>query len=370
MKQRLLKMIEEKCSKRDLVVASRDHHAMRPPRPCGITIHPGTGCTYECKYCYIYDMGFENKLTPYPLNNIQLVYALLSNKWFIPGERGTYLAIGSITEPFHSLIRDRTIEYIEAIYTYLGNPTQFSTKQYIDPGTARKIAEISKGKISPLVTIVSFKHYEEIEPRAPKPDLRLESIKNLKEAGLKPFIFLRPIIPGITEHEVAEVLEKASEYGATGVVSGSLRVTKSIIDKLRESGVDVSHILKRAMIPLEKMKPRIQYNVYTSDIKQLIDKQASRLGLIHYSSACMANLHTHGLTCWKICMKNTVECTDLLKPNKEEIYEIVKELGGVLISTRFENSVLYVKVKCKTCDLRLISEYLRSRYLACVKTLH
>jgi len=41
--------------------ARRDHHARRPPRPCGMTIHTGIGCSMGCIYCYVPDMGFMGK---------------------------------------------------------------------------------------------------------------------------------------------------------------------------------------------------------------------------------------------------------------------------------------------------------------------
>ncbi|MEM3394204.1 MAG: radical SAM protein, partial [Candidatus Methanomethylicia archaeon] len=96
--------------------------------------------TNQCIYCYIQDMGFNFKrITPYGLNGLELAYALLSNPYYMPTMYGTYLAIGSVTEPFHELVVNKTIEYLRAIEE-LENPVQFSTKEYIDEETAKKIA--------------------------------------------------------------------------------------------------------------------------------------------------------------------------------------------------------------------------------------
>jgi DNA repair photolyase len=347
--------------------AARDHHARRPPRPCGITIHPGIGCMLECSYCYIYDMGFNVDVKPYPLTGLQLIYALIVNKYFIPGLKGTYLAIGSVTEPFHPLLRERTLEYVEAIYRYLGNPTQFSTKFYIDSMTSKKLAEISRGKISPLVTIVTLGKHRELEPKAPSPEKRLETIRNLRDAGLKPFLFMRPIIPGLTEKEYREILELSMEYGAVGVVAGSLRVTRRILFKLKDSGIDLNNIIRRLGTTLEKMKPGRQYEVYTSDIKREIASRARKIGLVFYSSACMANLHTHGLLCWRMSSLRGFSEQGLMKPEMSEVQDLVRRLGGEFIRGEFRQGVLFIDVKCKNCDAKLISEVLRSRFLTCVK---
>lgn len=368
-KRALIEKLEGLLSEPELRVARLDHHSKRPPRPCGITIHPGSGCNYECRYCYIYDMGFGNTIVQYHLSGLQLAYSLLTNRYFVPGPRGTYLAIGSITEPLHPVVRERTIEYIETIYQYLENPTQFSSKQYIDTQLASKLSRISKGRLSPLVTVVTYRHHDKIEPKAPRPDTRLESIRNLREAGLKPFLFIRPIIPGVTEHEYRELLELAKESGAVGVVAGSLRMTRSTLEKLREAGIDTGEILRRARMSIDKMKPGIQYDVYTSDIKQLIAKYASKIGLIYYPSACMANLFTHGLRCWRTCIHDREHelCKTLEEPTREELKNIVSELGGRLEDFAFNNGSIYISVKCRACDLDQIKELIRSRYMACVK---
>lgn len=366
-KERIIKQVEGLLSEREIEVARRDPHAKRPPRPCGITIHPGIGCPYACRYCYVYDMGFTQEVKPSQPNGLQLVYALLANKYFIPGARGSYLAIGSVTEPFHPLLKNKTLEYIEAIYRFLGNPTQFSTKQYIDPLTAEKIAEYSSNHISPLVTLVTLEKHRELEPNQVKPEKRLETIKNLREAGLKPFLFLRPIIPGITQREYREIIDLALENGAVGVVAGGLRVTRRIIERLREAGVDPSEITRRLPIPVEKMKPGVQYDIYTSDIKNEVLNYARKKGLIAYPSSCMANLYTHGLTCWKMSILQKQNNQKLEEPSPEELSRIIEKLGGRLENYVFQNGSLNMWIKCRKCDGRLIGEVVRSRFLTCTK---
>lgn len=368
-KKEIAEKIKPMLTEEEAHAALKDYHATRSPRPCGITIHPGSGCIHECIYCYIYDMGFRAVIKPYHLSGLQLVYALLANKYFIPGPHGTYLAIGSVTEPFHPLIRDKTMEYVEAIYKYLVNPVQFSTKQFIDKQTARRLAELSNSKISPLVTIVTVDYVHIIEPKTPKPDTRLDTIKNLRESGLKPFLFLRPIIPGITEKEYVKILEMAKEAGAVGVVAGSLRVTRDILKKMREAGLDTRVIERRAKVSFDKMKPGIQYDVYALDIKDAISRYARKLGLIYTPSACMANLYTHGYSCWRMCTSKALShhCQLLEEPDRGEVEKIISELGAKLVDLEFINGVLKLAIECRRCDIELMREVIRSRYKICVK---
>jgi DNA repair photolyase len=63
-----------------------------------------------------------------------------------------------------------------------------------------------------------------LEPRAPRPDLRLAAIRKLREAGIKVGAMASPLLPGITdrEGELEAVAEAAKEVGAQWFVSGVL----------------------------------------------------------------------------------------------------------------------------------------------------
>jgi len=365
-KKRLSELVESKLSVEERERAGSDPHAKRPPRPCGVTVHTAIGCVYQCKYCYIYDMGFKREIKPYPLSGLQLVYALLVNKYFIPGLRGTYIAIGSVSEPFHPAVVEKTVEYIEAFYKYLSNPVQFSTKSYLSRHLCEKLAVISSGRVSPLVTIVSLNESRALEPYAPSPEKRLESIKNLREVRLKPLLFLRPIIPGLTEKEYAEIIDLAAECGAVGVVAGTLRVTRRIVEELREAGFDTSLILRRVKIPLEKMRSGVHYDVYTSDIKSQVASYARRKGLLFFPSACMANLYTHRVSCWKMSLMSVDAPEKPRVVDYEAVRRVVEWLGGRVERVSYSRGELLVDVAGRV-DFKLVSEVLRSQFLACVR---
>ncbi len=294
-KQRLREKIGSMLDERERREAELDGHARREPRPCGMTIHTGIGCKYGCVYCYVPDMGFPMKPKPYPLNGLQLVYALLSNPYFVPGPYGTLLAFGSVTEPFMEETRDRAIEYLEYTARFLGNPTQLSTKAYVDEGLADTLRKVADPRMDFLVTIVTLRHWKRLEPNAPPPEKRFETIRNLSSRGFHVTLFLRPIIPGVTDREVPEILERAKAAGARGVVPGSLRVTPGILERLRLAGVDVRVI--EARLPRRPRGRRDQVPIRETDLKRLVEVYAKKLGLTVYPSSCSANIDSHGLAC-------------------------------------------------------------------------
>lgn len=366
LKNRIKTIIERRLGPQQIQEALQDHHAKRKPRPCGMTIHTGIGCSLKCTYCYIEDMGFKWVVEPYPLTGLQLVYALASNPYFVPGEYGTLIAVGSVTEPFLGVTREKTFEYIEAIAAYLKNPIQFSTKMYLTRKEAYKLKQLDPG-ISPLITIVTIKYKDKLEPLAPPPDKRFETIKNLRSEGLKPILFLRPIIPGITENEYIEILDKARESGAVGVVVGSLRITNRILERLRKAGFDISEIIRR--LP-RKPRGKEQVPVSTRDLKEEIIRYARKIGLLPFPEACMANIYTHGRICWKMIHHGII--VPGRKPASISIYEIKKiaEENNVVVKHIMKNKYfLNIILEGDYVSKALFLEYIKCRFGYCVRTL-
>jgi len=278
----------------DAGVAERDGHTHRIPRPCGLTIHTGLGCRFGCVYCYIYDMGFTSKPRPYHLTGLQLAYAVASNPSIALGLSGTPMAFGSITEPFMDETADRAIEYMESISSYLGNPIQFSTKAYLGEALCSKISSI-EGGVSALITVVTIKAHRMLEPGAPSPDERFESMKRLSGMGVHTVLFMRPILPRLTDLEAEEILSRALDAGARGVIIGSMRVTRGIVERLRHIGYqEIDEILRR--VPRE-LKPKRQVTLKMNDLKKTIHRLADRLDMRVYPSACAANIEAHELSC-------------------------------------------------------------------------
>ena len=281
--------VESRMSHESTIRAMTDYHAKRKPRPCGLTIHPGIGCNLQCTYCYIEDMGFNFKsIKPYGLRGNELVYSLLNNLYFFPTIHGTYLAFGSITEPFHPLIKEKTITYLTAVNNWLGNPCQISTKFYINESTASKLSSLREITINPLITVVTVRKLKVLEPYAPSIESRLETIRLLRESGLKPMMFLRPLIPGVNDDEIEDLIHLGKEAGVYGVVIGGLRVTTRILERLEKSGINTKEIRKRILGTPSGSK---QIPVMTDDLKDKAIEIAKEKGLIPFRSACCANTY-------------------------------------------------------------------------------
>src|SRR5439155_27294434 len=53
--------------------------------------------------------------------------------------------------------------------------------------------------VNVTVTTTDVELARMLEPRAPRPDLRLESLRKLRDAGIKAGVICAPVLPGITD---------------------------------------------------------------------------------------------------------------------------------------------------------------------------
>ena len=319
-KERMRERIGEKLSRDEVNKASRDWHAKRRPRHCGITIHTGVGCPYRCRYCYIYSMGFPTKISKYALSPLALIYALLRNPYFVPGINGTFLAIGSVTEPFHPLTINYTIELLDLVYRYLGNPTQISTKGKIGREVAYEIRKANP-VTSVLYTVTTLDYADVIEPYAPTPIERYESMAELTRAKVHVYLFIRPILPGITDKENTKILDSGLKVGVNKVVYGSLRINRDIYQALKS--VYPTKPLKQLISNVgDNIPNNRQRYIRTLSIKKRLVREAREGGFLVYPSACSANIDSVGESCYICRFGPCGEIKGLPEIDEESIREL------------------------------------------------
>jgi len=74
----------------------------------------------------------------------------------------------------------------------------------------------------------------QLEPRASAPLARLGAIGKLSEAGIPVSVFVSPLIPGLTDHELEKLLAAAREHGAESASYALLRLPHEVASLFRE----------------------------------------------------------------------------------------------------------------------------------------
>jgi len=317
-KREVIEELSRMLSEEERRAAERDSHAVRRERPCGITVHTGIGCDFGCVYCYIWDMGFKPPAKPYPLSPLQLVYAIARNPHVAVGEWGSLISVGSVTEPFLPKTAELTASYLEAIHQWLKNPIQISVKGVAPDHVLRRIASVNP---SVLITVTTWRKWRVLEPGAPSPEERMEMAAKLVKMGVKVTLFMRPIIPGVTDAEAREILKAALDAGIETVVLGTLRVTPRIVKNLSAVGVDLSGRLPRLR------GPREQVPIKASDLKQRIAKTAEEMGLRVLPASCAANIWAHEQACATCSFGPCGDLSKLPRIEHRHVAEYLETLG-------------------------------------------
>ncbi len=206
------------------------------------TINPYRGCEFACKYCYarytheymeLDGSEFEKKI--FVKQNAAVLLAQdVSRKYSYQRSgaddgRPEHIAIGTATDPYQPAEREYgvTRACLEELAKREGLSVSVITKsnQIVrDIDVLKRIAARSELSLNITVTTLRSRLARLLEPRAPRPDLRLAAVKQLHEAGLRVGVSASPLIPGITdrEGELEAVAAAAKEAGAQWFFSGVL----------------------------------------------------------------------------------------------------------------------------------------------------
>jgi DNA repair photolyase len=140
-----------------------------------------------------------------------------------------HIAIGTATDPYQPAEREHRVTRacLEELAKREGLSISLITKsnQIVrDIDLFKKIATRSELSLNITVTTLRPRLARLLEPRAPRPDLRLAAVKQLREAGLAVGVSACPLIPGMTDRdgELEALAAAAKNAGAQWFFSNVL----------------------------------------------------------------------------------------------------------------------------------------------------
>ncbi len=172
------------------------------------TINPYRGCEFACKYCYARythefmelrdGVDFEQKIF------VKQHAANLLRQELRHVKPGEDIAIGTATDPYQPAERrfEITRTVLEELARHRGLEVGIVTKSNLvlrDLEVLQQVAESNRLFVNITITTLDTDLARILEPRAPRPDLRLEAMQKLNEAGLDAGVICAPVLPGITD---------------------------------------------------------------------------------------------------------------------------------------------------------------------------
>ena len=172
------------------------------------TINPYRGCEFACKYCYARythefmelreGTDFEQKIF------VKQHAADLLRHELRHVKRGEAIALGTATDPYQPAERrfEVTRAILEELARHRGLEIGIVSKSNLvlrDVEVLQEVAKSNRLFVSITITTLNVDLARILEPRAPRPDLRLEAMQKLNEAGLAAGVICAPVLPGITD---------------------------------------------------------------------------------------------------------------------------------------------------------------------------
>lgn len=193
---------------RTLAVRSILNRCDAPQLPFAWTINPYRGCEFACKYCYArYTHEFMELRNGRDFE--RHIFVKQESAWLLRRELrqvrpGEEIAIGTATDPYQPTERryGMTRALLEELAKHRGLSIGLVTKSQLvarDIDLFRSIAEHNFICVRLTVTTTDVELARKLEPRAPRPDLRLEAVKRLTQAGVNAGVLCAPVLPGITD---------------------------------------------------------------------------------------------------------------------------------------------------------------------------
>ncbi len=215
------------------------------------SLNPYRGCFHACAYCYArpshqyWDFGagtdFETKIVVKVNAPERLRVHLEKRSWV--GERIAFSGNTDCYQPLEAAYK-LTRRCLEICAEYR-NPVSLITKGALvrrDVDVLARLAEHGAAFVSFSIAFSDDAMARKMEPHAPRPSTRFEAMRAVSEAGIPVGLALAPIIPGVNDSQVPEILERARDCGARSAFRVLLRLPKEVnpvfFQRLREEYPD------------------------------------------------------------------------------------------------------------------------------------
>lgn len=176
------------------------------------TINPYRGCEFACKYCYArYTHEFMEMRDGVDFE--RKIFVKQQTAWLLRQDlrrvkKGEEIAIGTATDPYQPAERrfEITRSILQELTLHRGLEIGIVTKSDLVVRDIDVLCEVAAHNalfVNLTITTLNSKLARILEPRAPRPDLRLQALTKLTKAGLNTGVICAPVLPGITDKPAA-----------------------------------------------------------------------------------------------------------------------------------------------------------------------
>ena len=297
-----------------------------------VFVNPASGCRANCAYCYIFDYGHPHTPQLFEASGGEVKRWLQSQNGFREGKCGTLISIGATCDPFDEEVVYKTLEFVEA-FSPMRNPIQLSTKYYVSETAAEQLCgfQVESGQIILFGTITSFRYWHNLEPGTHEPHRRLLGLTNAMLRGISTCLYVKPVLPGITDKEASLFAQAILEHNIPYCTLGLAYINDKTLSRIRQRGLPIRELTKRGKSPPPPSKAS-ETKVYaratgTLDTVELIKPILEVEGTECVVSAPCVHALAYGILCptgvWhyhpELCVHCRAECSKRLTSTSAQV---------------------------------------------------
>jgi DNA repair photolyase len=201
------------------------------------SVNPYRGCFHACAYCYArpsheywgFGAGtdFESKIIIKREAATLLRDAFLRRSW-----KGELIVFSGNTDCYQPL--EATYGLTRAcleVCAEFRNPVGIITKAALvirDVDVLKRLHDEASVRVYFSIPYADDETARKVEPQTPSITKRLEALRIVSEAGIPTGVSIAPVIPGLNEDDIPEILNRARQAGATDAMFVLLRLSGNV----------------------------------------------------------------------------------------------------------------------------------------------
>jgi DNA repair photolyase len=226
---------------------------------CGIpgvdyAANPYAGCAHGCVYCYARHMAGNSARTrawgawaDARVNAADIAAKQLASGLF---DRG-HLLLGSVTDAYQPAEETyKLARSLLGLFARRSGSLGILTKSPLITRDMDILNDIPGVSVGITITGVDERARAAFEPGAPPYADRLAALEKLSAAGLDTWAFVAPVLPGVTDHDLPDLLQALRSSG----------VRRIVFDKLNHVQHYMQELVRAARIACPEALPQYRVN--------------------------------------------------------------------------------------------------------------
>ena len=201
------------------------------------SINPYQGCEHGCVYCYARNshnywgfsagLDFETKIIMKPN-----APALLENAFLKPNWNPVPIMVSGNTDCYQPVERKMKItRNLLKMFLKYKNPVGMITKNQLITRDIDLLSELAKENLAHVLISTTGTNEEirqKMEPRTASYKQRFKTMEKLALAGIPVGVMIGPIVPGLTDDQIPEIIKTAAYHGAYTAIYTMVRLNGAI----------------------------------------------------------------------------------------------------------------------------------------------